>query len=226
MPRSRALRSTVEIATSFSTLTAITSTPRVIQASTTSFCLAGSRSVGPSQSSSTPSLAGRFLGALAAADEVGIALGLGHHARRRACARPRARRASSRARSAELAQLLPQRAHQRASCSPATISSAAPGSPRSERRLVSSLTSFLPVVTAMVPASLRGSAATGGRAGSWRRAAHPSGCRPAPRAAPLSRSPFCRITIAKSPSTVPSTVPRPPKIDAPPSTTAVIAISS
>ena len=54
MPRSRAFRSTVEIAASFSTLTAITSTPRVIQASTTSFCLAGSRSVGPSQSSSTP----------------------------------------------------------------------------------------------------------------------------------------------------------------------------
>ena len=42
------------MATSFSTLTAMTSTPRVIQASTTSFCLAGSRSVGPSQSSSTP----------------------------------------------------------------------------------------------------------------------------------------------------------------------------
>ena len=54
MPRSRAFRSTVEIATSFSTLTAMTSTPRVIQASTTSFCLAGSRSVGPSQRSSTP----------------------------------------------------------------------------------------------------------------------------------------------------------------------------
>ena len=35
--------------------TAITSTPRVIQVSTTSFCLAGSVSVGPSQSSLTPS---------------------------------------------------------------------------------------------------------------------------------------------------------------------------
>ena len=32
--------------------------------------------------------------------------------------------------------------------------------------------------------------------------------------------------MANSPSTVPSTVPRPPKIDAPPNTTAVIAISS
>ena len=39
----------------FSTLTAMTSTPRVIQLSTTSFCLAGSRSVGPSQMSVTPS---------------------------------------------------------------------------------------------------------------------------------------------------------------------------
>src|SRR5512132_3856529 len=38
----------------FSTLTAMASTPRVIHASTTSFCLAGSSSVGPSQSSSTP----------------------------------------------------------------------------------------------------------------------------------------------------------------------------
>ena len=55
MPFARALRSTVEIASWFSTLTAIASTPRVIQASTTSFCLAGSGSVGPSQSSSTPS---------------------------------------------------------------------------------------------------------------------------------------------------------------------------
>ena len=63
----------------FSTLTAITSTPRVIQASTTSFCFAGSVSVGPSQSSFTPSSRRRLLGALAAAHEVGVALVLGHH---------------------------------------------------------------------------------------------------------------------------------------------------
>ena len=49
--------SLVEMATSFSTLTAMASTPLVIQASTTSFCLAGSRSVGPSQRRSTPSSA-------------------------------------------------------------------------------------------------------------------------------------------------------------------------
>ncbi len=55
MPRPRALRSTVERPSRFSTLTAITSTPRVIQASTTSFCLAASVSVGPSHSSLTPS---------------------------------------------------------------------------------------------------------------------------------------------------------------------------
>ena len=55
MPRSRALRSTVEMPPRFSTATAITSTFRVIQFSTTSFCLAGSRPVGPSQISSTPS---------------------------------------------------------------------------------------------------------------------------------------------------------------------------
>ena len=55
MPFARALRSTVESPSRFSTATAITSTPRVIQASTTSFCFAGSVSVGPSQISSTPS---------------------------------------------------------------------------------------------------------------------------------------------------------------------------
>ena len=43
---------------------------------------------------------------------------------------------------------------------------------------------------------------------------------------PLRRRPFCRMTIANRPSSVPVTVPRPPKIEAPPSTTAVIAISS
>ena len=42
----------------------------------------------------------------------------------------------------------------------------------------------------------------------------------------LKRKPFCRMTMANSPNTVPNTVPRPPKIDAPPSTTAVIAINS
>ena len=63
----------------FSTATAMTSTPRVIQVSTISFCLAGSGSVGPSQISSTPSSLGRLLGALAAGDEVGVALALGHH---------------------------------------------------------------------------------------------------------------------------------------------------
>ena len=84
MPRRRALRSTVEIASLFSTLTAITSTPRVIQASTTSFCLAGSVSVGPSQSSLTPSSSAASSRALAAAHEVGIALVLGHHGDRRA----------------------------------------------------------------------------------------------------------------------------------------------
>ena len=55
IPRSRALRSTEEIPWRFSTATAMTSTPRVIQVSMTSFCLAGSGSVGPSQISLTPS---------------------------------------------------------------------------------------------------------------------------------------------------------------------------
>ena len=55
IPFARALRSTVESPSRFSTATAITSTPRVIHASTTSACFAGSVSVGPSHSSSTPS---------------------------------------------------------------------------------------------------------------------------------------------------------------------------
>src|ERR1043166_8003954 len=52
---SRALRSAVEMPSRFSTATAITSTPRVIQVSTISFCLAGSGSVGPSQINFAPS---------------------------------------------------------------------------------------------------------------------------------------------------------------------------
>jgi len=51
-----ALRSTVEMPGAFTTDTAIESTPRVIQASTISFCLAGSRSVGPSRSYPRPVL--------------------------------------------------------------------------------------------------------------------------------------------------------------------------
>ena len=55
IPRALALRSTDEMPCRFSTATAMTSTPRVIQVSMTSFCLAASGSVGPSQISSTPS---------------------------------------------------------------------------------------------------------------------------------------------------------------------------
>src|ERR1035437_1616492 len=54
MPRARALRNTVEIPAEFSTDTAMASTPRVIHPSTTSFCLAASSPVGPSQIRSTP----------------------------------------------------------------------------------------------------------------------------------------------------------------------------
>ncbi len=57
IPLPCAFRRTVEMASLFSTLTAITSTPRVIHASTTSFCFAGSVSVGPSHSTFTPSAA-------------------------------------------------------------------------------------------------------------------------------------------------------------------------
>ena len=65
--------------------------PRVIQFSTSSFCLAASRPVGPSQISSTPSSLRRLLGAGAAADEVRIALGLRHHRDDRSACRRRRR---------------------------------------------------------------------------------------------------------------------------------------
>ncbi len=41
-----------------------------------------------------------------------------------------------------------------------------------------------------------------------------------------SSIPFCRTAMANRPRSVPATLPRPPKIDVPPSTTAVIADSS
>lgn len=50
-----ARRSAVEMPSLFSQAAAMTSTPRVIQFSMISFCLAGSGSVGPSKSSSAPS---------------------------------------------------------------------------------------------------------------------------------------------------------------------------
>ena len=55
IPRARARRRAELIPSRFSTATAITSTPRVIQVSTISFCRAGSGSVGPSHKSVTPS---------------------------------------------------------------------------------------------------------------------------------------------------------------------------
>ena len=57
MPRSCAFRSAVEMLARFSTATAMTSTPRVIQLSTSSFWRAASSPVGPSQMRSTPSSA-------------------------------------------------------------------------------------------------------------------------------------------------------------------------
>ena len=55
LPGDVALRNAVEIPSRFSQAAAITSTPRVIQVSMISFCLAGPSLVGPSQISSTPS---------------------------------------------------------------------------------------------------------------------------------------------------------------------------
>src|SRR5256885_13963830 len=55
MPFCLALRRAVEMPSLFSQAAAMASTPKVIQFSMISFCLAGSGSVGPSKRSSTPS---------------------------------------------------------------------------------------------------------------------------------------------------------------------------
>ena len=79
IPLARALRSTEEIPSRFSTATAMTSTPRVIQVSI-DLVLLGRVGVGravPDQLDAQ--LLRRLLGPLAAGDEVGVALALGHH---------------------------------------------------------------------------------------------------------------------------------------------------
>ncbi|MEJ1974322.1 MAG: hypothetical protein WDM96_18250 [Lacunisphaera sp.] len=58
----------------------MTSTPSVIQFSTISFCFAALLSVGPSNSSSTPSSFAALSAPVLAGDEVGVALGLRQHA--------------------------------------------------------------------------------------------------------------------------------------------------
>ena len=78
----------VEMPPRFSTATAITSTLRVIQFSTSSFCCAASRLGRAVPDQLDAELPRRFLGAGAAADEVRIALRLRHHRRSPAGAPP------------------------------------------------------------------------------------------------------------------------------------------
>ena len=118
MPRWRALRSTEEIPSRFSTATAITSTPRVIQVSI-DLVLLGRVGVGravPDQLDAQ--LLRRLLGPLAAGDEVGVPLALGHHRHgdlrcgiglRR---RPRGGRRDRRPAGSTPASSLPERPHQ------------------------------------------------------------------------------------------------------------------
>ena len=218
MPRSRALRRTVEMPARFSTDTAIASTRRVIQLSTSSFCRAASSPVGPSQISSTPSCARGFFGAGAATHEVRIALRLRHHRDDGTTARSRRRRrvahgAASRA-------IEPSRR----SCRPRGRAPARMAAQRIATWLF--LTSVSPSRTSGVAARRRprrvpGSSAiaaiehdTGQHARELRSATR--------RAATRSVS----TDTTASPRIVPPIVPRPPVTDAPPSTTAVIAASS
>ncbi len=98
MPRCRALRSTVEMPARFSTATAMTSTPRVIQFSITSFCRAASSPVGPSQISSAPSSFAASSAPTRQLTKYGIALRLRHHRDHRPRLRRRSGRAAGRAR--------------------------------------------------------------------------------------------------------------------------------
>ena len=205
----------------FSTATAMTSTLRVIQFSTSSFCLAASRPVGPSQIRSTPSSLRRLLRAGAAADEVRIALRLRHHRDHRprvAGVRRRAVRRLARARGGGS-----RRERTSHTLVPATISE-----PRDRRAH-----STQPDCSSPSMLLLRSIASTRGaharrcdRSRSWRAAARRSGRRSAPTAAPPGAARSAAPTSANSPSSVPQIVPRPPNTDVPPSTTAVIASSS
>ncbi len=93
MPRPRALRSTVEMPARFSTATAIASTPRVIQFSTSSFWRGGVEAGRAVPNQLDAELLGRLLRAGAAADEIRIALGLRHHRDDRSAAAGAMRRA-------------------------------------------------------------------------------------------------------------------------------------
>ena len=82
IPRSRAFRSTEEMPSRFSTATAITSTPRVIQVSIDLVLLGGVGVGRPVPDQLDAQLLRRLLGPLAAGDEIGIPLALGHHRHR------------------------------------------------------------------------------------------------------------------------------------------------
>jgi hypothetical protein len=213
MPRSRALRSTLEMPPRFSTATAITSTFRVIQFSTSSFCLAASRLVGPSQISSTPvsdaasSAPARQLTKYGSPLALGIMATTGRRAAGAAALLPGARVAGASectshalvpATMSEPATIV---AHRTATWLFFTSSSAYSAETTRlrvcSRSIAMVATSSIPVST---PASSEGSAAR------WR----------------PSRS----TDSEKRPSSVPPSVPRPPNTDVPPRTTAVMASSS
>ena len=213
MPRARALRSTVEIPAEFSTDTAMASTPRVIQPSTTSFCLAASSPVGPSQIRSTPasraasSAPARQLMKYGSPFDFGIMATTGRLPPVAALLAG----AVSAGRSPRTSQMLV----------PATISDP----PSTAQHRIASWEFFMESASSIV---------------TWLDCVRPRR-RPSPivniNTTPVStpvnslgraarRSPFCNTEIANSPSTVPHTVPRPPNTLVPPSTTAVMAASS
>ena len=225
-PFSRALRSTVEMATLFSTLTAMASTPRVIQASTTSFCFAGSRSVGPSHRSSTPSSFAASSAPCLQLMKYGSPFAFGIMAMTGLwpfavfCAAGFCCDAAP-----PVAPVAPWRSERtRSQLLPATMSAAT-----KITALKVATCEFLTSSSSSAFARARGRAC----ARRDRRSSMIVETKSAPVSIPassagcaLSRRPFRKMTMANRPNTVPSTVPRPPKIDAPPSTTAAIAISS
>ena len=192
----------------------------------TSFCLAGSGSVGPSQISLTPSSLRGLLGPLAAGDEVGVPLALGHHGHgdRRAAV------GSGGLATVGVAGSRPMRRSlwsdwTRKTLPAAMISAAGQDRRRRSRRLASSSRSSPPRSCWLANGSAAGSR-SGGRARSQPGASVRSRRRPArPGGRPAAGRSEARRSRSR-PSSVPGMLPRPPKIDVPPSTTAVIAGSS
>ncbi len=189
------------------------STPRVIQPSTTSFCLAASRPVGPSQIRSTPSSLAASSAPARQLMKYGSPLAFGIMAMTGrlpgfAAALDGTISAGRRERTSQIFV-------------PATISDP----PSTAQHRIASWEFFMESASSIV--------ASRDCARPRRRPSPIVNTNTTPVSTPVisegsaaRRSPFCSTEIANSPRTVPQIVPRPPNTEVPPSTTAVMAASS